>query len=128
MLCWVFVTAVSAPLLEPPPYYSPEADAVLSWHDACYSRHAWTLPRITKPLTAAAATAAATATAGLGSSSSSRAAAVFAAALLGGRVLGGMLGLQEVLVAPAATAGRVEMVGVGRVGELLHALEKKKVR
>jgi ATP-dependent RNA helicase DHX37/DHR1 len=58
---------------------------------------------------------------------SSTRAAVFAAALLGGKVLPGMGSLSGALVAPAASAARPELVGLTRVGELLQALQSKQV-
>jgi ATP-dependent RNA helicase DHX37/DHR1 len=103
--------AVSEPVSEPAPFYQPEADCVLAWHDASYSQHSWQLPRLLLPHP----------------DEPSRA-AVFAAALLAGKVLPCMAGLAGVLVAPAATAARQELQGLPRVGELLTALQTHKVR
>jgi ATP-dependent RNA helicase DHX37/DHR1 len=83
---------------------------VLAWHDAAYSQHSWQLPRLLLPHPDAASRA-----------------AVFAAALLSGRVLPALAGLAGVLVAPAATAARQELQGLPRVGELLAALQSNKV-
>jgi hypothetical protein len=58
---------------------------------------------------------------------SSTRAAVFAAALLGGKVLPGIGPLSGALVAPAASAAQSELVGLARVGELLQALQSKQV-
>eukprot|EP00879_Flechtneria_rotunda_P018504 GHRR01019416.1.p1 GENE.GHRR01019416.1~~GHRR01019416.1.p1 ORF type:complete len:264 (+),score=115.87 GHRR01019416.1:124-915(+) len=101
---------VSGPLLEPAPFYDPKADNVLAWHDASYSQHAWQLPRLLLPHPDASA-----------------AAAVFAAALLGGRVLPGTTLWNGLLVAPAATAARPELAGLPRVGELITALKSQQV-
>jgi hypothetical protein len=106
-----FILAVTGPVAEPAPFYQPEADCVLAWHDASYSQHSWQLPRLLLPHP----------------DESSRA-AVFAAALLAGKVLPCMGGLAGVLVAPAATAARQELQGLPRVGELLTALQSRKVR
>lgn len=102
---------VSEPLLEPAPLYQPTADAVLAWHDATYSPHDWPLPRLLLP-----------------HPDSTTRAAVFAAALLGGKVLPCMAGsLSGALVAPAASAARPELAGLARVGELLQALQSRQV-
>lgn len=101
---------MSEPLTEPGPLYQPELDRVLAWHDATYSQHDWSLPRMLLP-----------------HPDSSTRAAVFAAALLGGKVVPGMASLAGALVAPAASAARPELVGLARVGELLQALQSKQV-
>lgn len=103
-------TAVSEPLLEPGPFYQPETDQVLAWHDATYSQHLWPLPRTQLP-----------------HPDPKVAAAVFAAALLGGKVLPAVAMLANALVAPAATAARPELAGLPRVGELVGALQQQKV-
>ena len=36
----------SAPLLEPPPSYSPAADAVQCWHHVSFGKHDWPLPAV----------------------------------------------------------------------------------
>lgn len=110
LLLFAFVPAVSEPVAEPGPLYQPELDRVLAWHDASYSQHDWSLPRMLLP-----------------HPDSSTRAAVFAAALLGGKVLQGMAALSGTLVAPAASAARPELVGLTRVGELLQALQSKQV-
>jgi ATP-dependent RNA helicase DHX37/DHR1 len=96
--------------MDPPPFYSPERDAVLAWHSATYGPHAWALPRLAVP-----------------AADPTQRAAAFAAALLGGRVLAPLGALQQVLVAPAASAGRAELAGLPRVGELLAALQQRQV-
>jgi ATP-dependent RNA helicase DHX37/DHR1 len=108
--CGSPLAALSPPLAEPGPWYSREADTVLAWHDVAYGRHAWPLPRAARPAAEPGARAAA-----------------FAAALLGGRVLPAAAALGPLLVAPAATAGRRELAGLPRVGELLAALEGRRV-
>jgi ATP-dependent RNA helicase DHX37/DHR1 len=110
MLLLLPAPAVSEPLAEPAPLYQPELDRVLAWHDATYSQHDWVLPRLLLP-----------------HPDSTTRAAVFAAALLSGKVLPGMAGLSGALVAPAASAARPELVGLSRVGELLQALQSKQV-
>jgi ATP-dependent RNA helicase DHX37/DHR1 len=97
---------VSEPLAEPAPVYQPELDAVLAWHEAAYSPHDWALPRLLLP-----------------HPDPTTRAAVFAAALLGGRVLPALSALAGVLVAPAASAARPELAGLARVGELVSALK-----
>lgn len=101
---------MSEPLSEPAPFYQPETDCVLAWHDAAYSQHAWPLPRLLLPHRDPTVRA-----------------AVFAAAMLGGKVLPALAGLAGVLVAPAATAARQELQGLPRVGELLAALQREQV-
>lgn len=100
----------SPPLVDPSPFYRPDIDCVMAWHDATYSQHDWPLPRVARPLDDEAACA-----------------AVFAAALLGVKVLPAFGGLQQLLLAPAATACRPELVGLPRVGEMINALQQKKV-
>jgi ATP-dependent RNA helicase DHX37/DHR1 len=111
MMCAVFLLAVSEPLPEPAALYQPDLDLVLAWHDATYSQHDWPLPRLLLP-----------------HPDSTTRAAVFAAALLGGKVVPGLSTLSGALVAPAASAARPELVGLARVGELLQALQSKQVR
>jgi hypothetical protein len=83
---------------------------VLAWHDATFSQHDWVLPRLLLP-----------------HPDTNTRAAVFAAALLGGKVLPGMAALSGSLVAPAASAARPELAGLARVGELLQALQAQQV-
>lgn len=101
---------MSEPLSEPAPFYQPEVDCVLAWHDAAYSQHSWQLPRLLLP-----------------HPDEPSCAAVFGAALLAGRVLPAAAALAGVLLAPAATAARQELQGLPRVGELLAALQGRKV-
>eukprot|EP00775_Hariotina_reticulata_P011103 gene11103-11257_t len=102
--------SVSEPLSDPAPFYQPEVDAVLAHHDVTYSKHEWVLPRLLL----------------LHVDEGTRA-AVFAAALLSGRVLPAWRLLAQALVAPAATAARPELRGLPRVGELLNALLARQV-
>jgi ATP-dependent RNA helicase DHX37/DHR1 len=107
----VLLLAVSEPLTELAALYQPDLDRVLAWHDATYSQHDWPLPRLLLP-----------------HPDSTTRAAVFAAALLSGKVVPGLAALSGGLVAPAASAARPELVGLARVGELLQALQSKQVR
>lgn len=108
--CAVTYRAVSPPLEDPAPHYVLGADAVLSWHDASYSTHAWPLPRLQ-----------------LRCEDAARAAGAFAAALLAGAVFPSLAGISSFLLAPAASAARPELAGLPRVGELLAALQHKQV-
>ncbi|WIA09508.1 hypothetical protein OEZ85_008906 [Tetradesmus obliquus] len=108
--CGSSLCKVSEPLSEPAPFYQPDIDCVLAWHDATYSQHSWQLPRLLLPLP-----------------DEPSCAAVFGAALLAGRVLPAAAALAGVLLAPAATAARQELQGLPRVGELLAALQGRKV-
>jgi len=105
------LAVLSPPLADPPPVYRPSpTDAVLAWHDAKYGLHEWQLPPCLQPLEDAAA-----------------AAAVFAAALLEGRVVPGFAELRPVLLSPPSVVMRPEMRGVARVGELVSALAGNRV-
>ncbi|KAI8463435.1 MAG: P-loop containing nucleoside triphosphate hydrolase protein [Monoraphidium minutum] len=108
--CGTPLAALSPPLADPPPAYSPDADAVLAWHDVAYGPRGWPLPRASRPHPDAAA-----------------AAAAFAAALLSGRALPALAALRPALVAAPETAARRELAGLPRVGELLAALEGRGV-
>lgn len=70
--------ALSAPLEEPAPRYVPARDAVLAWHGAAFGRHGWALPPVARPVADAGARA-----------------ALFAAALLAGRVLPSLSGARS---------------------------------
>lgn len=106
--CGTPLAAFSPPLLEPPPFYRPETDEAVAWHDVSYGTHGWPLPRAARRHADASARAAA-----------------FASALLSGRVLRSAAALAPVLVAPAGSAARRELAGLPRVGELLAALERR---
>lgn len=69
---------LSAPLAEPKPFYqAAPSDAVLAWHEARYGRHEWPLPAVAAPHPDA-----------------TERAAVFAAALLEGKVVPAMAGAE----------------------------------
>ncbi|GLC69391.1 hypothetical protein PLESTF_000824800 [Pleodorina starrii] len=101
----------AAPLTDPAPSYrGPPVDAVLAWREARYGTHGWALPPVAAPHPDAAERS-----------------AVFAAALLEGRVLPGMAELRPHLAAAPAMLLRPELRGVARVGELVGALTRARV-
>lgn len=74
--CGTPLAVFSPPLLEPAPAYAPPpTDSVMAWHDVTYGRHMWPLPRCLRPHPEPATRA-----------------AVFAGALLEGRVVPGFAG------------------------------------
>lgn len=95
---------------DPPPFYRPDADAVLAWHSVAYGPRQWPLPSATQRL----------------ENGESRA-AVFAAALLSGEVLPACKELGPHLAAQPSLLTRPEMRGLARVGELVGALARAKV-
>jgi len=96
----------SAPLADPSPFYNPAADAVLMWREVSYGRHDWPLPRHASPHPDAYERA-----------------AIFAAALLDGKVFPAMAGLRPVLAVPPSMAARPEMRMHQRVADLISALK-----
>lgn len=100
----------SAPLLDPQPYYSPAADAVMCWQDVTFGAHQWPLPRHAARHPEA-----------------SERCAVFAAALLEGKVLAGMAALRPAMAVPPSMAAKPEMRVHRRVADFISALEKKEV-
>ncbi|CAG9465679.1 unnamed protein product [Pedinophyceae sp. YPF-701] len=101
---------VSKPLEDPVPFYSPERDEVLAWHDVEFGPHNWQLPRhpARHP------------------SQDARCAA-FAVALLSGKVTAAFTALSGSLVAKPDVIQRPEMQGHVRVGELVARLTAAKV-
>jgi ATP-dependent RNA helicase DHX37/DHR1 len=105
------MTAVDpVPRAQPPATYDARADAVLSWHDAAYGPARWSLPPLQRR-----------------TADVSAAAAAFAAALLSGAVLSPMAQLRGSLAAPPEEAARPEAQSRRRVGELVHALVRRRV-
>ncbi|KAK9834861.1 hypothetical protein WJX81_004510 [Elliptochloris bilobata] len=100
------LVTLSPPLDAPAPRYVPAADAVLAWHGAAYGRHGWELLPMARPAANAVARA-----------------RLFAAALLGGRVLPALAGLRAALVMPPEQAAQLTAQGQRRVGELVCALQ-----
>ncbi|GIL53593.1 hypothetical protein Vafri_9207 [Volvox africanus] len=101
----------AAPLANPPPSYrGPPVDAVMAWREARYGIHDWALPPVAVP-----------------HPDVTERAAVFAAALLEGRVLPAVAELRPHLAASPAMLLRPELRGVARVGELVGALVRAKV-
>jgi ATP-dependent RNA helicase DHX37/DHR1 len=98
------------PLAAPPPFYSAARDATLCWREPSYGRHAWALPPLAAELPDADARA-----------------AVFAAALLEGRVVGALGALRPALALPPASALRPELRAHKRVAGLLEALRAARV-
>lgn len=100
----------SPPLTEPPPFYSASSDAVLAWYDVTFGKHDWVLPRH----------------AGRHPDPTERA-AVFATALLDGRVLPTASELRSAMAAPPSMAARPDMRVHRRVAELIDALVRRGV-
>lgn len=73
--CGTPLASVSEPLAEPAPVFRPDMDRVVAWHDVAYGRHEWALPMCLRPHPDAVTRT-----------------AVFAAALLEGKVLPGFAG------------------------------------
>lgn len=105
------LTALSAPLADPPPRYSAADDEVVCFRTAAFGPASWPLPLRTERHPDAEA-----------------ACAFFAAALLAGDVAPAFAQLAPKLAAPPATAARPEARGQRRVGDLLHALRRRDVR
>ncbi|GIL84929.1 hypothetical protein Vretifemale_13516, partial [Volvox reticuliferus] len=106
-LCMLSAT----PLTDPPPSYrGAPVDTVMAWREARYGMHGWPLPPVAVPHPDA-----------------TERAAVFATALLEGRVLPAMAEMRPHLAASPAMLLRPELRGVARVGELVGALVRAKV-
>jgi ATP-dependent RNA helicase DHX37/DHR1 len=101
---------LSPPLAAPPPFYSAVRDATLCWREPSYGRHAWVLPPLAAELPDAGERA-----------------AVFAAALLEGRVVSALGALRPALALPPASALRPELRAHKRVAGLLEALRAARV-
>ncbi|GLI67102.1 hypothetical protein VaNZ11_011307, partial [Volvox africanus] len=101
----------AVPLTDPPPSYrGAPVDAVMAWREARYGIHGWALPLVAVP-----------------HPDMTERAAVFAVALLEGRVLPAVAELRPHLAASPAMLLRPELRGVARVGELVGALVRAKV-
>jgi ATP-dependent RNA helicase DHX37/DHR1 len=100
----------STPLLDPPPFYSPAVDTVLCWQDVTFGSFDWPLPKhaATHP-------------------ELSERCAVFAAALLEGKILHKFTDLKQYMAAPPSMAAKPEMRVHRRVADLISALEKGKI-
>lgn len=100
----------SAPLIDPAPFYSVTADAVLAWREVTFGQYDWPLPRHAAP-----------------HPELSERAATFAAALLEGKILPSMAALRAAMAVPPSMAARPDMRMHKRVAELLAALERAHV-
>ena len=100
----------SEPLTDPPPRYDASSDSVLVWKHITFGKHDWQLPdaMFLHP-------------------DAQERAAIFAAALLDGRVVKEFSMLRPHLALPPSMAAKPEMRGHRRVGELIHALEARGV-
>lgn len=95
----------SKPVADPPPWYDAIADMVMCWVLPTFGPHRWELPPHSVPL-----------------KNSKARAAVFAAALLEGKVVPSFSSLLPYLAADPAIILKPESHGQVRVGELLHKL------
>lgn len=95
----------SKPVADPPPWYDAETDTVMCWVLPTFGPLRWELPPHAVPL-----------------KNSKARAAVFAAALLEGKVVPAFLSLLPYLAADPAIILKPESHGQVRVGELLHKL------
>eukprot|EP00899_Mesostigma_viride_P020775 jgi/Mesvir1/2869/Mv13952-RA.1 len=104
---------LSAPLDDPPPWYSKAHDAIMCWVNPAFGPHLWELPRFATPLVDDARWAV----------------RVFAATLMDGFVLEPLKALRGHLAANPALITRAGAAGAAqtRVGELLHALGRRQV-
>lgn len=95
----------SKPVADPPPWYDPITDTVMCWVLPSFGPYLWELPPHSIPL-----------------KNSKARAAVFAAALLEGKVVPSFGSLPPYLAADPAIILKPESHGQLRVGELLHKL------
>lgn len=95
----------SKPVADPPPWYDPVIDTVMCWVLPSFGPHLWELPPHPIPL-----------------KNSKARTAVFAAALLAGKVVPSFSSLLPYLAADPAIVLKPESHGQLRVGELLHKL------
>lgn len=112
---WLATTAApmcnfSTPLLDPPPFYSPAVDTVLCWQDVTFGSFDWPLPKHAAP-----------------HPEFSERCAVFAAALLEGKIARKFTDLKQYMAAPPSMAAKPEMRVHRRVADLISALEKGKI-
>ncbi|XP_024524561.1 ATP-dependent RNA helicase DEAH13 isoform X1 [Selaginella moellendorffii] len=102
-----FFCSFSRPLDDPPPWYDREADQVKCWVSATFGPHNWQLPLHAMELPAGRKTV-----------------AVFASALLEGRVLASLAPLRQYLAADPAMLLKPEAMAHKRVAELVYKLEE----
>jgi ATP-dependent RNA helicase DHX37/DHR1 len=95
------------PLSDPPPTYLPNKDQVVCWREVRYGKHDWLLPHYVA----------------LHPDVKERR-ALFAAALLEGKILPGMKRLKPALAMAASSCVKPEMRAHWRVAELLGALDR----
>ncbi|GAB4819939.1 hypothetical protein N2152v2_006985 [Parachlorella kessleri] len=95
----------SEPLEDPPPAYRPGSDQVVCWRQVTFGKHGWQLPPSSGP-----------------HPDPQERCAVFAAALLEGRVLPAMQGLRKGLAIPPSMILRPDTRVHRRVADLLSAL------
>jgi ATP-dependent RNA helicase DHX37/DHR1 len=95
------------PLSDPPPTYLPNKDQVVCWREVRYGKHDWLLPHYVA----------------LHPDVKERC-ALFAAALLEGKILPGMKRLKTALAMAASSCVKPEMRAHWRVAELLGALDR----
>ncbi|CAN4108398.1 unnamed protein product [Withania somnifera] len=101
----------SAPLSDPKPYYDPLNDQVLCWVSPTFGPHLWKLPLHGFPI-----------------EDDISKVAVFASALLEGKVLPCLKSVQKFLAASPASILKSESLGLKRVGDLLNRMKVKKQR
>ncbi|XP_031744534.1 ATP-dependent RNA helicase DEAH13 isoform X2 [Cucumis sativus] len=102
--------AFSAPLTDPKPYYDSQNDTVYSWVAPTFGPHLWELPLHNVPI-----------------KDNAQGVAVFACALLKGKVLPCLTSVSEFLAARPSSILRPEALGQKRVGNLLSKLRSKKI-
>ncbi|XP_008451537.1 ATP-dependent RNA helicase DEAH13 isoform X1 [Cucumis melo] len=102
--------AFSAPLTDPKPYYDSQNDTVYSWVAPTFGPHLWELPLHNVPI-----------------KDNAQGVAVFACALLKGKVLPCLTSVREFMAARPGSILRPEALGQKRVGNLLSRLKSKKI-
>ncbi len=95
----------SKPLADPPPWYDSLGDQVMCWVSPSFGPHLWELPSHAFPM-----------------KSSKIRVALFASALLQGKVFPSLGNLLPFLAADPSIIYKPESIGQPRVGELLHKL------
>ncbi|KAE8672224.1 EXORDIUM like 2 [Hibiscus syriacus] len=96
----------SAPLTDPKPYYDPQIDEVYSWVVPTFGPHLWQLPMHNLQI-----------------SNNEHRAAVFAFALMEGKVLPCLSSVKQFMSASPDIILKPESYGQRRVGNLLHKLK-----
>ncbi|XP_038897450.1 ATP-dependent RNA helicase DEAH13 isoform X1 [Benincasa hispida] len=102
--------AFSAPLTDPKPYYDPQNDTVFSWVTPTFGPHLWELPLHSVPI-----------------KDNAQGVAVFACALLKGKVLPCLTSVREFMAARPSSILRPEALGQKRVGNLLSRMISMKI-